>query len=95
LVRKKGKLPYQTQCVAYNLEYGKGELEIHTDALTKGARVIIVDDLLATGGSAAAAAKLIEKIGGKVVGINFLIELSFLDGRKSLDGYNVNSAIQY
>lgn len=94
-VRKKGKLPYQTQSISYHLEYGKGELEIHTDALTKGARVIIVDDLLATGGSAAAAAKLIEKIGGKVVSINFLIELSFLEGRKNLDGYNVHSAIQY
>jgi adenine phosphoribosyltransferase len=94
-VRKKGKLPYKTQTISYNLEYGKGELEIHTDALPKGGRVIIVDDLLATGGSAGAAAHLIEKIGGVVIGVDFLIELTFLNGRKKLDGYNVSSAIQY
>ncbi len=94
-VRKKGKLPYQTQSVAYDLEYGKGELEIHVDALKKGENVIIVDDLLATGGTALAAAKLIEKIGGHVVGINFLIELTFLNGRKKLNGYRIASAVQY
>ncbi len=94
-VRKKGKLPYQTESVAYDLEYGKGELEIHIDALKKGGRVIIVDDLLATGGTALAAAKLIEKIGGHVMGINFLIELTYLDGRKKLNNYQVTSTIQY
>jgi len=94
-VRKKGKLPYLTESVAYDLEYGKGELEIHVDALKKGARVAIVDDLLATGGTAAAAAKLIEKIGGMVVGVDFLIELTFLNGRKKLEGYPTTAAIQY
>ena len=94
-VRKKGKLPYQTESVAYDLEYGKGELEIHVDALKKGGNAIIVDDLLATGGTALAAAKLVEKIGGYVVGVNFLIELTFLNGRKKLNGYRVASAVQY
>lgn len=94
-VRKKGKLPFQTRSVAYDLEYGKGELEVHVDAIKKGGRVVIVDDLLATGGTALAAAKLIEKIGGNVASVDFLIELSFLNGRKKLEGYNVASAIQY
>jgi len=94
-VRKKGKLPYRTQAVAYDLEYGKGELEIHVDALTGRGRVIIVDDLLATGGTALAAAKLIEKIGGTIVGVNFLIELTFLNGREKLKDYHTSSAIQY
>jgi len=94
-VRKKGKLPYRTQSVAYDLEYGKGELEIHVDALPSGSRVVIVDDLLATGGTALAAAKLIEKIDGRVVGMDFLIELGFLNGRKRLEGYKITSAIQY
>jgi adenine phosphoribosyltransferase len=94
-VRKKGKLPYRTQSVAYDLEYGKGELEIHVDALQGRGRVIIVDDLLATGGTALAAAKLIEKIGGTVVGVNFVIELTFLNGREKLKDYHTTSAIQY
>jgi adenine phosphoribosyltransferase len=94
-IRKKGKLPFKTQSVSYELEYGKGELEIHVDALKEGARVVIVDDLLATGGSAAASAKLIEKLGATVVGVDFLIELSSLNGRQKLNGYNVTSAIQY
>jgi adenine phosphoribosyltransferase len=94
-VRKKGKLPYRTQSVAYDLEYGKGELEIHVDALQGKGHVIIVDDLLATGGTALAAAKLIEKIGGTVVGVDFLIELTFLNGREKLKDYRTNSAIQY
>jgi adenine phosphoribosyltransferase len=94
-VRKKGKLPYMTESVAYDLEYGKGELEIHVDALSGKGNVIIVDDLLATGGTAAAAAKLIEKIGGQVVGIDFLIELTFLNGRARLKDYKTSSAIQY
>ena len=94
-VRKKGKLPYQTESVAYDLEYGKGEMEIHVDAIKKGGHVIIVDDLLATGGTALAAAKLVEKIGGHVVGVDFLIELTSLNGRKKLNGYNITSTIQY
>lgn len=94
-VRKKGKLPYRTKSVAYDLEYGKGELEIHEDAIQGKGKVIIVDDLLATGGTALAAAKLIEKIGGTVVGVNFLIELTFLNGRERLKDYHTNSAIQY
>ncbi len=94
-VRKKGKLPFETQSVAYDLEYGKGELEIHVDALRGQKRVAIVDDLLATGGTALAAAKLIEKIGGKVSGVDFVIELGFLKGRDRLNGYRVTSAIVY
>ncbi len=94
-VRKKGKLPYKTQSVAYDLEYGKGELEIHVDALKPGGKVAIVDDLLATGGTALAASKLIEKLGGVVVSIDFLIELSFLRGREKLVGYHVSSIIQF
>lgn len=94
-VRKAGKLPFKTRKTAYSLEYGKAELEIHSDALPKGARVAIVDDLLATGGTAAAAAKLVESLGSKVVSIAFLIELAFLHGRKKLSKYDVFSAIQY
>lgn len=94
-VRKKGKLPYKTQSLSYALEYGNSELEIHVDAFPKGSNVLIVDDLLATGGTSLAAAKLIEGIGGKVVGIDFLIELAFLDARKKFNGYPVCSAIQY
>lgn len=94
-VRKKGKLPYKTQSFSYDLEYGSSELEIHLDAIKKGGNVILVDDLLATGGTALAAIQLIEKIGGKVVGVDFLIELEFLNGRKKFHGYNVRSAIQY
>ena len=94
-VRKKGKLPYQTHSLSYDLEYGKAELEVHIDALRKGGNVIIVDDLLATGGTAGAAARLIEKVGGNVIGIDFVIELTFLDGRKQLNGYPVTAAIQY
>jgi len=94
-VRKKGKLPYQTQSVAYDLEYGKGELEIHVDAIQPGGRVAIVDDLLATGGTALAASKLIEKLGGVVASIDFLIELSFLHGREKLTGYKVSSIVKF
>ncbi len=94
-VRKKGKLPFKTESLSYALEYGSSELEIHCDALKPGARVAIVDDLLATGGTAVAAAKLIEKLGAKIVGATFLIELTFLDGRKKLSSYPVTSAIQY
>jgi adenine phosphoribosyltransferase len=94
-VRKKGKLPYQTHEVAYDLEYGQAVLEIHQDALPKGANVAIVDDLLATGGTALAAAHLIEKLGAKVSIIAFLIELEFLKGRNKLSQYDIFSLIQY
>lgn len=94
-VRKKGKLPSLTEQVAYELEYGEAVLEIHQDSLEKGARVAIVDDLLATGGTALAAAHLVEKLGGKVEKIAFLIELAFLKGRGKLSRYDVVSLIQY
>jgi adenine phosphoribosyltransferase len=94
-VRKKGKLPAQTEQVAYALEYGEAVLEIHKDALKQGARVAIVDDLLATGGTAEATAHLVEKLGGKVELIAFLIELEFLKGRERLAPYPVFSLIHY
>ncbi|MFA6600226.1 MAG: adenine phosphoribosyltransferase [Candidatus Omnitrophota bacterium] len=94
-LRKKGKLPYKTEQVAYDLEYGEAILEIHKDAIEPGARVAIVDDLLATGGTAAAAAQLVEKLGGTVVQMSFVIELAFLKGREKLSGYDVFSILQY
>lgn len=94
-VRKKGKLPHRTESVAYALEYGEATLEIHQDALPKGARVAIVDDLLATGGTAFAAASLVEKLGGRVEKIAFLVELTFLAGRQKLSRYDVFSLVQY
>ncbi len=94
-VRKKGKLPYKTEQVGYALEYGEAILEIHKDALKKGARVAIIDDLLATGGTAFAAAELVERLGGKVQKIAFLVELLFLNGREKLSKYDVTSLIQY
>ncbi len=94
-VRKKGKLPHKTEEVAYDLEYGQAVLEIHQDALPKGSQVAIVDDLLATGGTALAAAQLVEKLGGNVQKIAFLVELLFLKGREKLNRYDVFSVIQY
>ena len=94
-VRKKGKLPYHTEQVAYALEYGEAILEIHKDAFPKGSRVAIVDDLLATGGTAFAAAHLVEKLGGKVEKLAFVVELLFLNGRKKLSKYDVFSLVQY
>ena len=94
-VRKKGKLPHKTEEVAYALEYGEAILEIHRDAFKPGARVAIVDDLLATGGTALAAAHLVERLGGKVEMIAFLIELIFLNGRQQLPRYDVFSLIKY
>lgn len=94
-VRKKGKLPAATESVAYELEYGEAVLEIHRDALNRGARVAIVDDLLATGGTAVAAAHLVEKLGGKVEKIVFLVELLFLKGREKLSRYDLFSLVQY
>jgi adenine phosphoribosyltransferase len=94
-IRKKGKLPYKTQSVSYDLEYGTDTLEVHSDAIEAGAKVLMLDDLLATGGTMAAACKLIEKIGGQIVGISFLIELSELAGREKLSGYNIKTVITY
>jgi len=92
-IRKKGKLPYRTVEESYALEYGSATIEVHEDALEKGDKVVIVDDLLATGGTAAAAAKLLGKIGGRVDGIEFVIELAFLKGRANLGNHKVNSII--
>ncbi len=94
-VRKLGKLPHVTEKEYYSLEYGEACVEIHKDALSKGKKIVIVDDLLATGGTAAAAAKLVEKLGGEVVGMAFLVELSFLKGIEKLKEYDVNSIISY
>ncbi len=94
-IRKKGKLPFKTESVTYDLEYGTDTLEVHTDAVNKGAKVLMVDDLLATGGTMAAACKLVEKIGGQIVGISFLIELTELSGREKLDGYTIKTVISY
>ena len=94
-VSKKGKLPYKTVVTSYTLEYGSETSEMHVDALAKGDNVIIVDDLLATGGTAMAAATLVKKLGGNIAEIDFLIELAFLKGRDRLNDYNVFSAIKY
>lgn len=94
-VRKPGKLPHKTTQVQYALEYGHDTLEIHTDAVAPGQRVLIVDDVLATGGTAGAVAQLVEKLGGIVAGFAFVIELDFLNGRKKLDGYDVRSLLRY
>ena len=94
-VRKKDKLPWDTEAAEYALEYGTATLEIHKDAVQPGERVLIVDDVLATGGTAKATADLVERIGGKVMGIACLIELGFLEGRSKLDGYDLFSLITY
>jgi adenine phosphoribosyltransferase len=94
-IRKKGKLPFKTESITYDLEYGTDTLEVHSDVIDKGAKVLMVDDLIATGGTMAAACKLIEKIGGEIVGITFLIELSELGGRSKLGGYKINTVISY
>ena len=94
-VRKPGKLPAARMSFEYSLEYGSSQLDIHQDALSDGARVAIVDDLLATGGTAAAAAKLVELAGGRVVLFTFLVELSELNGRSRLQGYRTESLIPY
>ena len=94
-VRKEGKLPWETHSEEYALEYGTATIEVHQDAITPGERVVIVDDVLATGGTAAAAAALVERLGGKVVGIACLIELSFLNGREKIPGYDFFSLITY
>ena len=94
-VRKEGKLPWQTESQAYDLEYGKSVIEIHKDAIKPGERVLIVDDLLATGGTASAAIKLVEKLEGKVQSLLFFIELEFLNGRKMLEDKKVGSVLKY
>lgn len=94
-IRKPGKLPYRTRRVEYQLEYGSDSLEAHEDAIGAGHRVLIVDDVLATGGTAAGAADLVRQLGGLVVGTAFLIELSFLGGRKRLGGIDVSALVVY
>ena len=94
-VRKPGKLPWKTESVSYELEYGTDALEIHEDAITEGQNVLIVDDLLATGGTAEATCKLVSKLGGNIKGLSVLIELETLNGRKRLNQYNVHSLVQY
>ena len=94
-VRKKGKLPCETIEKTYDLEYGTATIEMHKDAIKPGQKVVIVDDLIATGGSAEAAAKLVEKLGGQVVKMIFVMELAGLEGRKKLAGYDVESLIVY
>ncbi|MHC4430325.1 MAG: adenine phosphoribosyltransferase [Planctomycetota bacterium] len=94
-IRKAGKLPAQTESVTYDLEYGTDSLEVHVDAVGSGAKVLMVDDLLATGGTMAAACKLVEKIGGQVAGIVFLIELAALRGADKLSDYEVTSIISF
>lgn len=94
-VRKKGKLPAACETMSYDLEYGTDHLQIHQDAIQKGQRVIIVDDLLATGGTADAVVKLVQKLGGLVVGLAFVIELGFLKGRSKLSDIPIESLIQY
>jgi adenine phosphoribosyltransferase len=90
LIRKKGKLPYETVSYKYDLEYGSAEIEMHTDAVSKGQNILLHDDLLATGGSASAAAELIQMQGANVTAINFLVELSFLKGREVIEKYSKN-----
>lgn len=94
-VRKKGKLPSETISQEYDLEYGSATLEIHKDAIKPGQRVVIIDDLIATGGTTEAIIKLIEKIGGEVVKVVFLMELAGLEGRKKLEGYDVQAALRF
>lgn len=92
-VRKPGKLPYEKISVSYSLEYGQGTLEMHTDGVGRGERVVVIDDLLATGGTAAAACQLVEKLGGQVAALGFVIELGFLKGREQLKGRQLVSLV--
>lgn len=94
-VRKPGKLPYETVSVQYDLEYGTAQLHMHSDAIQKGQRVVIVDDVLATGGTAAAIANLVKSVGGEVKGMCFLIELTYLNPREKLKSYDVRSVLTY
>jgi adenine phosphoribosyltransferase len=94
-LRKPGKLPYDVQSVSYDLEYGSAELEVHIDAVDSSDKVLLIDDLLATGGTAKASCELIEKLGAKVVACAFVVELDFLAGREKLEGYEVYSLLHY
>ena len=94
-VRKKGKLPYKTQSVTYDLEYGTDTLEVHEDAITPGSRVLVVDDLLATGGTVKAVTELLKKQKASIIGLAFLVELSFLKGKEKLKDFSVYSVIKY
>jgi adenine phosphoribosyltransferase len=94
-IRKPGKLPSVTSRISYDLEYGQDTLEIHTDAIEKGQKVLIVDDLLATGGTARATCDLVEQLGGSIHGLAFVVELTFLPGRRKLEGYDVYSLLSY
>jgi|ERR1043166_3360036 adenine phosphoribosyltransferase len=94
-VRKPKKLPWEKVSVSYDLEYGQDTLEMHKDAVGEGHNVLIVDDLLATGGTARAVVDLVESVGGKIAGLLFVVELDFLNGRSKFDGYNVQSLIHY
>jgi adenine phosphoribosyltransferase len=94
-VRKKGKLPFDTMSMSYDLEYGSDDLEIHADAVKKGQRVVIIDDLLATGGTIESVIKLVEAAGGEIAGLGFLIELTELKGRDKISGYEVVSLLKY
>lgn len=94
-LRKPGKLPYEVQSISYDLEYGSAELEVHTDAVNKNDRVLLVDDLIATGGTAIASCQLIEKLGAEIAACAFVVELDFLKGRDKLEKYEVHSLIHY
>ncbi len=94
-MRKKGKLPYQTASVSYGLEYGQDSIEIHQDAIQPGERILLVDEVLATGGTMAAACELIEKLGGEICGLSFLAELTELGGRRKLSSYPIHRLIAY
>lgn len=93
--RKPGKLPYRTVAESYALEYGTDSLHLHEDAVKKGERILVVDDLLATGGTAAAACRLVERLGGTVAGVGFVVELTFLKGRARLEGRDVHALVSY
>lgn len=94
-IRKPGKLPAATYSASYELEYGTDSLEIHQDAFDKGKKVLLMDDLLATGGTSKAMIELVEKVGGQVVGLTYLIELEFLNGKDKLQGYEINSLVKF
>jgi adenine phosphoribosyltransferase len=94
-LRKKGRLPYKTESARYSLEYGEAEMELHVDAIKPGERIVLIDDLLATGGTSASAATLINKVGGQLLEAQFLIELEFLSGREKLSPIPVVSFLKY
>jgi len=94
-LRKPGKLPYDVQSASYDLEYGSAALEVHTDAINPGDKILLIDDLIATGGTAAASCKLVENLGGEIVGCAFVIELDGLNGREKLSNYRVHSLLHY